>query len=154
MGWVIFRSENLHVAGRMYGAMFSFGEWSLSELNAASLTGLQVATLVVAYMTLAFFGIRDFYSNLPPEKTKPVVNVEADGPAAATPGMIKAVPGDNPGSIHQPGYTVGVEATVQPAYWTADWSRYVMRTLVLVLFIASIFKLSAQSFSPFLYFQF
>jgi len=68
----------------MYGAMFSFGEWSLSELNAASLTGLQVATLVVAYMTLAFFGIRDFYSNLPPEKTKPVVNVEADGPAAAT----------------------------------------------------------------------
>lgn len=82
------------------------------------------------------------------------MNVETDGPASATPGMIKAVPGDNPASIHEPGYTVGVEATVQPAYWTADWSRYVMRTLVLVLFIASIFKLSAQSFSPFLYFQF
>jgi alginate O-acetyltransferase complex protein AlgI len=41
--------RNLHVAGRMYGAMFSFGDWSLSELNRASLTGLQVATLVVAY---------------------------------------------------------------------------------------------------------
>jgi alginate O-acetyltransferase complex protein AlgI len=43
---------------------------------------------------------------------------------------------------------------VQPAYWTADWSRYVMRGLILLLFIASILKLSAQSFSPFLYFQF
>ena len=52
------------------------------------------------------------------------------------------------------GYTVGVEAQVQPAYWTADWSRYVMRGLILLLFIASILKLSAQSFSPFLYFQF
>ncbi len=138
----------------MYGAMFSFGEWSLSELNQANLTGLQVATLVVAYATLAFFGLRDFYTNQPPVKTKPAANTETDGPAAATPGMIKAVPGDNPGSIHEPGYTVGVEATVQPAYWTADWSRYVMRALVLLLFIASILKLSAQSFSPFLYFQF
>lgn len=43
---------------------------------------------------------------------------------------------------------------MQPAYWTADWSRYAMRALVLLLFIASILKLSAQSFSPFLYFQF
>jgi alginate O-acetyltransferase complex protein AlgI len=154
MGWVIFRAENLHVAGRMYGAMFSFGEWSLSELNQASLTGLQVATLVVAYATLAFFGLRDFYTNQPPVKTKPAVNVENDGPAGAQPGLIKAVPGDNPASIHQPGYTVGVEAQVQPAYWTTDWSRYVMRALVLLLFIASILKLSAQSFSPFLYFQF
>jgi alginate O-acetyltransferase complex protein AlgI len=154
MGWVIFRAENLHVAGRMYGAMFSFSDWSLSELNRASLTGLQVATLVVAYATLAFFGLRDLYTNQPPVKTKPVVNVETDGPAAATPGTIKAAPGENPASIHEPGYTVGVEAQVQPAYWTADWSRYVMRGLILLLFIASILKLSAQSFSPFLYFQF
>ena len=109
MGWVIFRAENLHVAGRMYGAMFSFGEWSLSELNQASLTGLQIATLVVAYVTLAFFGLRDFYSNQPPEKTKPAVNVDSDGPAAANrPDQSRA--GDNPASIHQPGYTVGVEA--------------------------------------------
>jgi alginate O-acetyltransferase complex protein AlgI len=143
MGWVIFRSENLHVAGRMYGAMFSFGEWSLSELNRASLTGLQVATLVVAYATLAFFGLRDFYSNRPGEKTK-----------AADPSLIKAVPGDDPGSIHQPGFTVGKDAAVQPAYWTADWPRYAMRAAVLLLFVASILKLSAQSFSPFLYFQF
>ncbi|MEK1909546.1 MAG: MBOAT family O-acyltransferase, partial [Pseudomonas chlororaphis] len=154
MGWVIFRAENLHVAGRMYGAMFSFGDWSLSELNRASLTGLQVATLVVAYATLAFFGLRDLYRNPTPVKSKPEINTEADGPATAQPGLIKAVPGDKPGSIHQPGYTVGVEAQVQPAYWVADWPRYVMRALVLLLFIASILKLSAQSFSPFLYFQF
>ena len=149
MGWVIFRAENLHVAGRMYGAMFSFGEWSLSELNRANLTGLQVATLVVAYLTLAFFGLRDLYSTPnAPRKT------EADGPATAQPGLIKAVPGDAPGSLHLPGYTVGTEASVQPAFWVADWPRYAMRTLIVLLFIASIFKLSAQSFSPFLYFQF
>jgi len=133
----------------MYGAMFSFGEWSLSELNRASLTGLQVATLVLAYATLAFFGLRDFYSNPPATKAKP-----ADGPASAQPGLIKAVPGEAAGSIHEPGYSVGTEAQVQPAYWVADWPRYLMRTLVLLLFIASILKLSAQSFSPFLYFQF
>ncbi len=82
MGWVIFRAENLHVAARMYGAMFSFGEWSLSELNRASLTGLQVATLVLAYATLAFFGLRDFYSKPPAPKATP-----ADGPATAQPDL-------------------------------------------------------------------
>jgi alginate O-acetyltransferase complex protein AlgI len=158
IGWVIFRSENLHVAGRMYGAMFSFGDWKLSELNQASLTGLQVATMVVAYATLAFFGLRDFYANRPADKATskntPDLGVQADGPATAQPGMIKAVPGDKPESIHQPGYIVGTEAQVQPAYWVADWPRYAMRALILLLFIASILKLSAQSFSPFLYFQF
>jgi alginate O-acetyltransferase complex protein AlgI len=155
MGWVIFRAENLHVAARMYGAMFSFGEWQLSDLNRASLTGLQVATLIVAYITLAFFGLRDFYRNRTPAKPTSNENpVQADGPATAQPGMIKAVPGDKPGSIHQPGYIVGTEAQVQPAYWTADWSRYVMRALILLMFVASILKLSAASFSPFLYFQF
>jgi Predicted membrane protein involved in D-alanine export len=149
LGWVIFRSENLHVAARMYGAMFSFGQWSLSELNSANLTGLQVATLIVAYLTLAFFGLRDLY-NTP----KTAAKTDADGPATAQPGLIKAVPGDVPGSLHLPGYTVGTEATVQPAYWVADWPRYAMRTLIVLLFIASILKLSAQSFSPFLYFQF
>ncbi|RML88683.1 Alginate biosynthesis protein AlgI [Pseudomonas savastanoi] len=56
--------------------------------------------------------------------------------------------------MHLPGYTVGSEAQVQPAYWVADWPRYAMRALILLLFVASILKLSAQSFSPFLYFQF
>jgi alginate O-acetyltransferase complex protein AlgI len=143
MGWVIFRSENLHVAARMYGAMFSFGDWQLSELNRASVTGLQVATLIVAYLTLAFFGLRDFLANrAKPEKT------------TMQPGVIKAVPGDQPNDIHLPGYTVGTDAQVQPAFWVADWPRYAMRGAVLLMFVASILKLSAQSFSPFLYFQF
>ncbi len=62
IGWVIFRAENLQVAWRMYEAMFSFGTWQLSELNRASLTGLQVGTLVLAYLVLAFFGLRQFYN--------------------------------------------------------------------------------------------
>jgi len=149
MGWVIFRAENLHVAYRMYGAMFSFGDWHLSELNAASLTGLQVATLVIAYITLAFFGLRDLYTNQPKPKAKAPV-AEANGPATAQPGLYRATPGDNPAALaaHAHGHQV------QASYWTVDWSRYLMRTLVLVLFLASILKLSAQSFSPFLYFQF
>ena len=125
MGWVIFRAENLHVAGRMYGAMFSFSDWSLSELNRASLTGLQVATLVVAYATLAFFGLRDFYRNRP-----------------ATPHGTTA------------NMAPGADALVLAGGTVAVWPRYAMRALVLLLFLASILKLSAQSFSPFLYFQF
>jgi alginate O-acetyltransferase complex protein AlgI len=153
MGWVIFRSENLHVAGRMYGAMFSFGDWHLSELNAASLTGLQIATLVVAYITLAFFGLRDLYSK--PLQTKApkaaaVDSDEANGPATAQPGLLRATPGDQPAQVAA--YAHGHQ--VQASAWTADWPRYVMRTLILLLFAASILKLSAQSFSPFLYFQF
>ena len=112
IGWVIFRAENLHVAGRMYGAMFSFNEWSLSELTRANLTGLQVATLVVAYLTLAFFGLRDLYRR----------------PTELDVSKAQALP--------------------------ADWSRYALRSVIGLLFVASIFKLSAQSFSPFLYFQF
>ncbi|MER2100056.1 MAG: membrane-bound O-acyltransferase family protein, partial [Pseudomonas qingdaonensis] len=115
---VIFRAENLHVAGRMYGAMFSFGEWQLSELNRASLTGLQVATLVIAYLSLAFFGLRDFYRNAKPTAKASPVAVHGDGSVSL------------------------------------DWGLYMTRALVLLLFVASILKLSAQSYSPFLYFQF
>ncbi|MNT24080.1 Peptidoglycan O-acetyltransferase [compost metagenome] len=118
VGWVIFRAENLDVAGRMYGAMFSFGDWQLSELNRANLTGLQVATLLVAYATLAFFGLRDFYRNAKPAIKASPVAVHADGSLSL------------------------------------DWGLYVTRALVLLLFVASILKLSAQSYSPFLYFQF
>jgi alginate O-acetyltransferase complex protein AlgI len=118
MGWVIFRAENLHVAARMYGAMFSFGDWQLSELNRANLTGLQVATLVLAYVTLAYFGLRDFYRNARPEPKASPVAVHADGSLSL------------------------------------DWGLYATRALVLLLFVASILKLSAQSYSPFLYFQF
>ncbi|MFH7376245.1 membrane-bound O-acyltransferase family protein, partial [Pseudomonas syringae pv. tagetis] len=76
----------------------------LSELNRATLTGLQVATLVVAYATLAVFGLRDFYHNREADSSK---SAKADGPESAQPGTMKAVPGDAPGSLHLPGYTVG-----------------------------------------------
>ncbi|MCY1443386.1 D-alanyl-lipoteichoic acid biosynthesis protein DltB [compost metagenome] len=118
IGWVIFRAENLQVAGRMYAAMFSLNDWQLSELNRASLTGLQVATLLLAYATLVFFGLRDFYRNAQPQPIAVVAQV-------------------------QPGNAIAI-----------DWSLYATRALVLLLFVASILKLSAQSFSPFLYFQF
>ncbi|MDF3935267.1 membrane-bound O-acyltransferase family protein, partial [Pseudomonas citronellolis] len=102
VGWVIFRAENLHVAWRMYAAMFSFGDWSLSEQSRASLTGLQVGTLVVAYAAIlagACWRLRQ----------------------AGTPALLPALAG---------------------------------RTVLLALFAASVLKLSAQSYSPFLYFQF
>ena len=89
IGWVIFRAENLQVAWRMYEAMFSFGTWQLSELNRASLTGLQVGTLVLAYLVLAFFGLRQFYNQpLQTKAPKAAANsdeVAADGPASAQP---------------------------------------------------------------------
>jgi len=102
----------------MYAAMFSFGDWQLSELNRASLTGLQVATLVIAYLSLAFFGLRDFYRNAKPTPKATPVQINSDG-------------------------SIGL-----------DWSRVMARVLVLLLFVASVLKLSAQSYSPFLYFQF
>lgn len=116
IGWVMFRAENLHVAGRMYAAMFGFADWHLSPLTAASLTGLQVTTLLVAYLSLAFFGLRDLYRDAPPAKS----------PTA-------------------------------PAVRRAPFSGRGLaagRALVLMMFVAAVLKLSAQSFSPFLYFQF
>jgi alginate O-acetyltransferase complex protein AlgI len=137
----------------MYGAMFSFGDWGLSELNAANLTGLQIATMVVAYITLAFFGLRDLYSkplqNKAP-KAEAASDAEANGPATAQPGLLRATPGDQPAQVAA--YAHGHQ--VQASAWVADWPRYAMRTVILLLFVASILKLSAQSFSPFLYFQF
>ncbi|MDH1265184.1 MBOAT family protein [Pseudomonas sp. GD03944] len=130
LGWVIFRAENLDVAWRMYSAMFSFNGWQLSELNAAAITDLQIATLVIAYATIAFCGLRQFYRN--PLTTK------APGTAAMNDSDLVASTGH--GSV----------AVVRPI----EHTRYLVRAALLVLFCASILKLSAQSFSPFLYFQF
>ncbi|MBU3056590.1 MBOAT family O-acyltransferase [Pseudomonas indica] len=146
LGWVIFRAENVHVAWRMYEAMFSFDGWQLSELGRANLTELQVATLVVAYVTLAFCGLRQFYRNpLSPKAPK----TDADGPASDQPRMIKAVPGDAASFEVTPSGML-----VQRPSWTAALPRYFVRAAILLLFCASVLKLSAQSYSPFLYFQF
>ncbi|MBM7060045.1 MBOAT family protein [Pseudomonas sp. UL073] len=153
IGWVIFRAENLHTAMRMYQAMFSFGDWQLSELGAANLTTLQIATLLVAYATLAVCGLYDFYRKpLDGRAPKAAADsaVEADGPATAQPGVLRAVPGDNPEIV----VAGPAGALVQPTSFSIDWTRYLLRGLVLLLFCASLLKLSAQSYSPFLYFQF
>src|SRR5690606_3044525 len=141
LGWVIFRAENLDVAWRMYQAMFSFEHLGLSELNRAAVTELQIVTLVVAYLTIAVCGLRQFYRNpLSPKAPK----TEADGPATDQPRMVRAVPGDSA--------QVTVTASgmlVQPVAWNHRLQRYLLRTAVLVLFSVSVLKLSAQSYSPF-----
>ena len=119
IGWVIFRAENLDVAWRMYGAMFSFADWRLSELTLAKLTSLQMVTLVLAYGVMAWCGLRQFY--------------RAGAPKA-------------------PGTTAVTAAT--DATMSLDGRVLLTRICLLLLFVVSVMKLSAQSFSPFLYFQF
>jgi alginate O-acetyltransferase complex protein AlgI len=128
---VIFRAENLDVAWRMYAAMFDFSEWSLSELTVSQLTSLQIGTLLLAYGVIAWFGIRQFYAN----------------PLASR--APKAEAADASGAAPLAGGTAGGSVAATPAY-----AVLLGRTLILLLFAASILKLSAQSFSPFLYFQF
>ncbi|UVE16868.1 MBOAT family protein [Pseudomonas sp. LS44] len=135
LGWVLFRAENLHVAARMYQAMFSF-DWQLSELGSAALSDLQVATMLIAYLSLAFFGLRDFY-------TKPLANA---APKAAV---------DDIASNPAPGIAESLPAASSTAVRLASsWTAYLHWPLLLLLFGASLLKLSAQSYSPFLYFQF
>ncbi len=131
LGWVIFRAENLEVAGRMYAALFSptllSGEgWRLSELNSASISHLQIATLILAYAVMAFCGLRQFYRQQP----------RAEMPGDAV------------------GLSLGGGAALQAAPRNVAATRYLVRGALLLLFCASVLKLSAQSYSPFLYFQF
>ncbi|MNF65303.1 Peptidoglycan O-acetyltransferase [compost metagenome] len=130
LGWVLFRSENLDVAARMYQAMFGFSGWQLSELGRAGLTDLQVVTLGIAFASLAFFGLHDFYS-------KPLAHA---APRAAA---------DEPAGAAMP-----VAAGAHRGERLLAWSATLQRPLLLLLFCASVLKLSAQSYSPFLYFQF
>jgi alginate O-acetyltransferase complex protein AlgI len=153
VGWVIFRAENLHVAWRMYEAMFSFGDWKLSELNRASLTGLQVGTLVIAYLVLAFFGLRQFYKqpmqSKAPKAAAKTEQVDADGPASAQP-RTPAMAQQDPAAI---AYSPSGAAVYQQ-HWMTQLPVLATRFALLLLFAASVLKLSAQSYSPFLYFQF
>ena len=147
LGWVIFRAENLDIAWRMYSAMFnpaifSSQGWQLSELNSASISDLQIATLILAYAVMAFCGLRQFYRHK-------ALDARADGPATDLSRMVKAVPGDDQGLVVGSGGVV-----VQRATWNAAMPRYLVRAALLLLFCASLMKLSAQSYSPFLYFQF
>ncbi|GAB3482094.1 MBOAT family O-acyltransferase [Azotobacter salinestris] len=130
IGWVVFRAENLDVAWRMYVAMFSFGDWSLSELNSAQLTSLQIATLLLAWLVIGFFGIRQF-------RAQPLGGAPRTQPE---PGANLAYSADGALVYQQSGLDALASAAT--------------RVALLLLFAASVLKLSAQSFSPFLYFQF
>lgn len=130
VGWVIFRAENLEVAWRMYAAMFSFDDWHLSELNRAQLTSLQIATLVLAYAVLAWFGIRQFHAQ----------------PLSGAP---KARAQDDDANI-----TINADGSAALGASRVKLATLAFHGAVLLLFIVSVMKLSAQSFSPFLYFQF
>lgn len=151
IGWVIFRAENLDVAWRMYAAMFSFGELGLSELNRAQLTSLQIATLVLAYVVLAWFGIRQFHAKplTGAPKARADEHVDANGPATAQPRSPQAAADDPAAIAYSPS-----GALVWQQTWMTQLPVLATRVALLLLFAASILKLSAQSFSPFLYFQF
>ena len=103
LGWVVFRAENLSIALRMYEAMFSFDTMRLSELYLATMTRLQIATLVLAFGVIAWFGLGQY---------------------------------QRPTALRAPIY------------------RYASAGILLPLFFIAVLKLSAQSYSPFLYFQF
>ncbi|WP_271410972.1 MBOAT family O-acyltransferase [Pseudomonas sp. Q1-7] len=124
LGWVIFRAENLDVAWRMYAALFSFNGWQLSELNRAQINDLQIATLLLAYAVLAWFGLREFRAQTRGDEPAVEAIANADGSL----------------SLRQP--------------MRLQWTTAATRAALLALFTASVLKLSAQSFSPFLYFQF
>ncbi len=117
LGWVIFRAENLEVAGRMYAALLPFGDWQLSELTLAHITGLQMVTLVLAWVVIAVNGARQFLAS----------------------------------RSHEPGLTL---ASAGVALQAVDLRMVAVRGALLLLFCASLLKLSAQSYSPFMYFQF
>ncbi|MGQ7959144.1 MBOAT family O-acyltransferase [Pseudomonas sp. SP16.1] len=121
IGWVIFRAENLEVAGRMYGALFAFGDWRLSELTLAQISGLQMVTLALAWVVIGACGARQFLAAR-----------RAEAPLTA----------------------VGAGADAGAALQALDLRLLALRGALLLLFCASLLKLSAQSYSPFLYFQF
>lgn len=139
------------VAWRMYEAMFSFGTWQLSELNRASLTGLQVGTLILAYLVLAFF-VRQFYS-------QPIADQGAQSRGeqrrsgrrrpgrcpAARPARGRRRPGGD--------RLLAERRAGLPAELAQPVARLATRLALLLLFAASVLKLSAQSCSPFLYFS-
>jgi alginate O-acetyltransferase complex protein AlgI len=110
LGWVMFRSASVDDALTLYGAMFRFDGAGLSAHYAAGISGLQAATLALAFAVIA---ARGWHSR------SGVASVA--GPAPISP--------------------ISGNSTLTPIF-------------ILPLFALSVLKLSAQSYSPFLYFQF
>jgi alginate O-acetyltransferase complex protein AlgI len=110
LGWVLFRADRVGHATTLYAAMFRFDGAGLSQAYAADISGLQAATLALAFAVLAVRGWQ------------------------------------KRGQVHFSGDVQenGVIARKM------DLTPF----LLLPLFALSVLKLSAQSYSPFLYFQF
>jgi len=104
LGWVMFRSDNVGVALRMYGAMFRFDGAGLSDVYASVISSLEIATLLLAVTVAAVTG------------------------------------------------TMSLRPTSQPPL--RAHGHLAMQLMIWPLFLLAILKLSAQSYSPFLYFQF
>jgi alginate O-acetyltransferase complex protein AlgI len=104
LGWVMFRSDNVGAALRMYEAMFRFDGAGLSDVYASAITSIEIATLLLAIAVTAYTGT----TSRRPAPLPPVF-------------------------VHR-------HAATQFLIWP--------------LFLLAILKLSAQSYSPFLYFQF
>ncbi len=104
IGWVMFRAPDVSTAFNIYSAMFSLGQPTFSPEVTQTVTRMQLATLLLAYVCILVTGFAD--------------------------SLIKRL-----GDI---GLTV----------------KRLMALMVLPLFLLSLLKLSAQSYSPFLYFQF
>jgi alginate O-acetyltransferase complex protein AlgI len=108
IGWVMFRADSVGDAMRFYAAMFSFDSLQVSEVFASNIDSLQLTTLALAFVVVAWSGWR------------------SRNPSEAS---LAAVQG------------IGVRGAVLGA-------------VMLPLFALAVLKLSAQSYSPFLYFQF
>jgi alginate O-acetyltransferase complex protein AlgI len=127
LGWVMFRADSVGDAFVLYGAMFRFDGLGLSDGYAAGMTQLQLATLALAYAVIA---VRGWQARQDRGQTTISAATVSDQDAPPRNGGL---------------------SPVSVAVRKIDLTLYL---LLLPLFALSVLKLSAQSYSPFLYFQF
>jgi alginate O-acetyltransferase complex protein AlgI len=130
LGWVMFRAETVGDAMTLYAAMFAFDGAGLSDAYASDITRLQIATLALAFVVIA---VRGWQVRNGGQTTISITATPGADVGAGNGGLSPISPGTTPAF-----------AVVSPAA-AAIW---------LPLFALSVLKLSAQSYSPFLYFQF
>lgn len=123
LGWVMFRADSVGDAATLYAAMFRFDGAGLSEVYAAGITRLQIATLALAFAVLV---VRGWQSR----STDRQARNGGQTTISCDDGRIPVDGGGNGG--------------LSP----------ISVAVLLPLFALAVLKLSAQSYSPFLYFQF
>jgi alginate O-acetyltransferase complex protein AlgI len=126
LGWVMFRAATVGDAITLYAAMFAFDGAGLSDAYASGMTQLQFATLALAYVVIAVRGWQ----------------VRNRGQTTISTTVLEGghVPAGN-GGLSPISRGISGLSPISAAIW-------------LPLFALSVLKLSAQSYSPFLYFQF